>query len=157
MSTSVDDLLKGHAGAGRDHLIPILQEIQEKEGFLSRENLERVARHLNISSAKVYGVASFYNQFRFNAPGRFNIQLCRGTACHVKGSLNLLQTLQTELKIRPGQTTKDGLFSLEVVACIGACGLAPVMCINGEFHAAVSQDQVSKILDTYRTRENSHE
>jgi NADH-quinone oxidoreductase E subunit len=150
MTQPVQEILKQHLGAGRDHLIPILQHVQEEHGFLSRESLEAVADHLSLSPAKVYGVASFYNQFRFNPPGKFNIQLCRGTACHVKGSLNLLQTLQTELRITPGQTTKDGLFSLEVVACIGACGLAPVMCVNGEFHAAVSQDQVSKILDCYK-------
>lgn len=154
MSTDVREILNQHQGATRDHLIPILQHVQEEQGFLSRQSIEAVAKHLNLSSAKVYGVASFYNQFRFNAPGKYNIQLCRGTACHVKGSLNLLQTLQSELKIVPTQTTKDGMFSLEVVACIGACGLAPVMCINGEFHAAVTQDQVSKIIDTYRQKGN---
>jgi NADH-quinone oxidoreductase subunit E len=157
MSTSVEEILKQHLGAGRDHLIPILQHVQEEQGFLSRQSIEAVAKHLGLSAAKVYGVASFYNQFRFSAPGKYNIQLCRGTACHVKGSLNLLQTLQTELKIIPTQTTKDGQFSLEVVACIGACGLAPVMCINGEFHAAVTQDQVSKIIDSYKKRASGHE
>ncbi len=153
MTQPLAEILSEFPNAGRDALIPLLQRIQENDGFLSRESIEKAAYHLNISPAKVYGVASFYNQFRFNTPGKHHIQLCRGTACHVKGSLNLLQALQADLKIQPGQTTKDGVFSLEVVACIGACGLAPVMCIDGEFHAAVNTDQVSKIVDIYRKKE----
>lgn len=136
----------------RQHLIPILQEAQEKEGYLSKEKMIQIAKSMGLSPAKVYGVASFYNQFRFQAPGKFKIQLCRGTACHVKGSLPLLELIQRELKILPGQTTKDGLFSLEVVACIGACGLAPVMAINGEFHAGVTFDKLPKILNEYRKK-----
>ncbi len=154
MTQPLSEILSEFNNAGREALIPLLQKIQESEGYLSRESIEKAAEHLKISPAKVYGVASFYNQFRFTKPGKHHIQLCRGTACHVKGSLNLLQALQADLKIQPGQTTKDGSFSLEVVACIGACGLAPVMCIDGEFHAAVSTDQVSKIVDIYRKKEH---
>ncbi|MBU1242848.1 NAD(P)H-dependent oxidoreductase subunit E, partial [Myxococcota bacterium] len=87
-------------------LISLLQKVQEASGFLSREAIEAIAGHLRLSPAAVYGVASFYNQFRFTAPGRLHLQVCRGTACHVKGSLDVLETLQRELKILPGQTSR---------------------------------------------------
>jgi NADH-quinone oxidoreductase subunit E len=103
--------------------------------------------------AKIYGVATFYNQFRFQPQGRYHVQICRGTACHVKGSAQLLETLQQELNVAPGQTSRDGMFSLEVVACIGACGLAPVMCVNGEFHAKLTTEKVREVIREYRRRE----
>lgn len=152
MTIPLSEILERHPGAGRDALIPILQQIQEQEGYLSRASMRAVAKHLHVSASKVYGVASFYNQFRFQAPGRHRIQLCRGTACHVKGSSPLLDSLERELKIRAGETTEDGLFSIEVVACIGACGLAPVIAIDGDFHAAVTIDRLPKILQEYRQR-----
>ncbi len=137
----------------RDALISLLQEIQEREGFLSREQMIEVGETLGLPISKVYGVATFYNQFRFFAPGKYHIQLCRGTACHVKGSLSVLETLQRAIKIEPNQTTPDGLFSLEVVACIGACGLAPVISINGEFHAGMNPEKIEKLIATLRKQE----
>lgn len=150
MSNTCERVIAKHTGAGREALIPILQEIQQGEGYLSKPDMQSVARHLGISSAKVFGVASFYNQFRFHAPGLYRIQLCRGTACHVKGSSPLLDSLERELKIKAGQTTADGLFSIEVVACIGACGLAPVIAVNGEFHGGVTIDRLPRILKDCR-------
>lgn len=150
MSDSIQKVLDRYGGAGRDKLIPILQEVQELEGFLSRESVVTIGRHLGLPASKIYGVATFYNQFRFEPKGRFHIQVCRGTACHVKGSAGVLQALVSELGVGPGSTTRDGLFSLEVVACIGACGLAPVIAVNGEFHARVTSDDVGDILDQYR-------
>jgi NADH-quinone oxidoreductase subunit E len=94
----------------------------------------------------VYGVATFYNQFRFQPLGRYHVQVCRGTACHVKGSLQTLNAIQRTLQVTPGQTTRDGVFSLEVVACLGACGLAPLMAVNGEFHAGATSERAAKIL-----------
>ena len=152
MSPALQQLLQRHPGAGREALIPLLQEAQADAGYLSRDAMSAIARHLRLSPAKVYGVASFYNQFRFQAPGRFVIQVCRGTACHVKGSLPLLESLQRELRVKPGGTTKDGLFSLETVACIGVCGLAPVICVDGEFHAGVTPDKLKRILAQYRKK-----
>ena len=138
--------------AKREYLIPMLQAVQEAQGFLSREAIVRIAGHLGLPSSKVYGVATFYNQFRFQPQGRFNVQVCRGTACHVKGSANVLSSTQRALKVEAGQTTRDGLFSLEVVACIGACGLAPVITVDGDFHAGVQPDKVNRILQSYRKR-----
>jgi len=152
----VDGVLAHWPLAGRDALIPILQEVQETCGFLSRDAMLRIGRHLELPASKVFGVATFYNQFRFQAPGRHRVQVCRGTACHVKGSAMVLEALCRHLKVQPGQTTKDGLFSLEVVACIGACGLAPVIAVDGEFHAGVSPEAVAGIVEAYRESEALH-
>jgi NADH-quinone oxidoreductase E subunit len=148
----IEEVLSRHPGAGRDALIPILQEVQEAEGHLSRESVIKVARHLALPPSKVYGVATFYNQFRFQARGTYNVQVCRGTACHVKGSAAVLDAIKRILKVEPGETTRDGMFSLEVVACIGACGLAPVIAVNGEFHAGVAPEKVAAILNSYKRR-----
>lgn len=143
----VDQVFQDISGATRDALIPILQKIQAAEGYLSRESIARVGRELNLAASKVYGVATFYNQFRFAPRGRFHLMLCRGTACHVKGSGRVLETIVKHLKIEPGQTTRDRAFSLEVVACMGACALSPVLCINDEFHAKVSPGKVQRLLE----------
>jgi len=150
ITEGVRKILEHYPNAGRDSLIPILQEIQETQGFLSREAVVVVGEYLNLPTSKIYGVATFYNQFRFTPKGRFHIQCCRGTACHVKGSAAVLDALQRELKINAGDTTRDGLFSLEVVACIGACGLAPVLNIDGNFHANMSTKKVPDIIKSYR-------
>lgn len=150
MSTITGNILNRHPTDGPENLIPLLQEIQNEEGFLSENSLIEVGRHLNIPTSRIYGVATFYNQFRFQPQGKYNIQVCRGTACHVLGSASVLDVIKKQLKIEVGQTTKDGLFSLEVVACIGACGLAPVICINGNFHAKITKESLKEIIDNYR-------
>ena len=150
IDNDIEKILDRYQQAGRDSLIPILQDIQEVYGFLSRDAVIHVGRHLNLPVSKIYGVATFYNQFRFHAPGKFHIQVCRGTACHVKGSEAILDAVKRELKVETGETTRDGLFSLEAVACIGACGLAPAICINGEFHVKLESASIKGILDEYR-------
>jgi NADH-quinone oxidoreductase subunit E len=137
----------------RHSLIPILQEIQEHAGFVSKESIHEVSRYLRLPESKIYGVATFYNQFRLDAPGLHQIQVCRGTACHVRGSEPLLDTLESELGIKAGETTKDGVFSLEVVACLGACSIAPVIMIDGEFHGRLDKKRLAAVLDEYRTAE----
>ncbi len=148
----VTTVLKRYPGAGRDKLIPILQEVQDEEGYLQREAVVMIGRHLGVPTSQIFGVATFYNQFRFEPVGRFHVQICRGTACHVKGSAKLLETLKREVGVEPGRTTRDGLFSIEVVACIGACGLAPVISINGEFHARVTPEEIPVLLDSCRKK-----
>ena len=151
MSTvDIEPILKKFPQAKREDLIPLLQAVQGEHGFLSEDVERRIGAHLGLPSSKVHGVATFYNQFRFQPIGRHHIQLCRGTACHVKGSLALLETVEQELKIKPGQTTRDRLFSIEVVACLGACGLSPVMCVNGEFHARMTSNKARKLIDALR-------
>ncbi len=155
VTADLDAILARYPNAKRDSLIPLLQEVQQYQGYLSREAVIRVGEHLNLPASKIYGVATFYNQFRFQPQGRNHIQICRGTACHVKGSAAVLEAMKRELKVEPGQTTRDGEFSLEVVACIGACGLAPVICVNGEFHAGMTTQKVGKILDMYREKDKA--
>ena len=140
-------IIEKYKNANRDSLIPILQEVQEKEGYLSEGNLIEIGSLLNLPVSKIYGVATFYNQFRFQPKGKHHIQVCRGTACHVLGSSSVLQELEKTLKIKNEETSRDGLFSLEVVACIGACGLAPVISINGEFHAKVTPASIKEIIN----------
>jgi NADH-quinone oxidoreductase subunit E len=155
VTTEINEILERHPETGRDTLIPILQEVQAACGYVPKDAVIRIGRHLGLPASKIYGVATFYNQFRFAPPGRFHVQVCRGTACHVKGSSQLLEVVQRGLKITAGQTTRDGLFSLEVVACIGACGLAPVICVNGEFYARATPEGVKGILDEYRKKATS--
>jgi len=148
----LDEIIEKYSCADRDSLIPILQEVQEKRGYLSQEAITKIGGLLNLPASKIYGVATFYNQFRFKALGKYHIQICRGTACHVKGSAQILLTLEQELGISAGETSSDGLFSLEVVACIGACGLAPVISVNGEYYANLTPEKTRKVLEDYRTR-----
>jgi NADH-quinone oxidoreductase E subunit len=157
VTTDIDTVLERYPNASRDALIPILQDVQQQHGYLSREAVVRIGAHLRLPASKIYGVATFYNQFRFQPQGRNHVQVCRGTACHVKGSAAIFEALKRELKIDAGQTSRDGEFSLEVVACIGACGLAPVIAINGEFHAGVTTKSVGKIIDSYRRKAPQHD
>ena len=135
----------------REHLISILQEVQEEYGYLSRDSINRISEYLSLPSSKIFGVATFYNQFKLNAPGRIQIAMCRGTACHVKGSLNLLDTCRQLLGIEVGETTKDGLFSLETVACLGCCSIAPAMMVNGKFFGRLDKQKVEYLIDAWRS------
>lgn len=153
----IEHILSKYPDAGRESLIPILQEVQDDLGYISRESVVEIGRHLNLPTSKIYGVTTFYNQFRFHPKGKYHVMICRGTACHVKGSVDILAALTKSLKIEPGQTTRDGLFSLEIVACIGACGLAPVISVNGEFYSGVTPDKAGKIISAYRDQEVCHD
>jgi NADH-quinone oxidoreductase subunit E len=114
----------------RKNLIPILQEIQRKLGYIPREAMEEIGRFMGIAETTVYGVATFYNQFRFVPPGRHHIKVCLGTACHIKGGNIILEAWERKLDIKEGEVTPDREFSLERVACVGCCALAPVSVIK---------------------------
>ena len=116
--SAVESVLEKHPRAGRDALIPILQEVQEEQGYLSREAIACISKHLKLPTTKIYGVATFYNQFRFQPKGKFHLMVCRGTACHVKGSARGLEMAQKYLKLKPGQTSRDLLFRLTGSASI---------------------------------------
>lgn len=143
---TLQEILDRHPDAKRESLIPILQEAQEALGYLSRETMVEIGQRLRLPPSKVFGVATFYNQFRFEPRGKCHCQVCRGTACHVKGSAKVLDALCRTLGVEPGRTTRDGDFSVEVVSCVGACGLAPVVTMNGEFHAGVTPDSAQKLI-----------
>ncbi|MEK7414146.1 MAG: NAD(P)H-dependent oxidoreductase subunit E [Planctomycetota bacterium] len=151
-TTDPTTVLQRHVGAGPDQLIPILQDMQASGGYLSRPALIAIAKHLRLPLSRVYGVATFYNQFRYDPPGKYHVQVCRGTACHVRGSAPLLEAVQHELAVEAGHTTADGTFSVEVVACVGACGLAPVMVVGGDMHANVAPPALKKLFSLYRRK-----
>lgn len=130
-----------------EYLIPILQFVQGEEGYLPPEAMEATARHLRLPTSKVYGVASFYAQFNFEPQGKHNVTVCRGTACHVRGSGPLLRDMETRLGIGPGETTKDLGFTLKTVACFGSCALAPVVVVNGRVHGRQSKASLKTVID----------
>ena len=125
-------------------LISLLQAVQQHLGYLPPEVLGTVARHARVPRSRVYGVASFYSQFRFNPVGRQRVAVCRGTACHVSGARMILEELERDLGIKEGQTTEDMEYSLETVACIGCCGLAPCISVNDEVSAKLTPKKVRK-------------
>ena len=128
-------------------LIPVLQRIQSVHGYLPREAIGRISRWLKISENEIYGVASFYAQFRFTPPGERHITVCMGTACHVKGGEQMLHVLKRRLGIGPGETTADGRYDLERVACLGCCALAPVVNFDNKIYAQMSVLKLQGILD----------
>ncbi|MBD3410602.1 MAG: NADH-quinone oxidoreductase subunit NuoE [Ignavibacteriales bacterium] len=132
-------------------LIPLLQDAQEEYGYLSEKMLQEIGDYVGLSLSRVYGVATFYNQFRLTPLGENLVSVCRGTACHVKNSANLLTAIENELGIEAGETTRDKKFTLETVSCIGACSIAPVISINGEFFGRLTPKDVPKILKPFKS------
>jgi NADH-quinone oxidoreductase E subunit len=147
------EILAPFPAGRREMLIPVLQAVQEAFGYLPEVTLDTIGAHIGVSAAKVYGVATFYNQFRLQPVGKHTVRVCRGTACHVRGSKLLLDAMAEELGVKPGDTTPDGAFTLETVACLGACSIAPVVTVDGNFHGAVQTRGVGKLLDQYREKE----
>ena len=137
---------KGQAGA----TMPVLQAAQDIFGYLPEEVQIMIAEGLDIPLSEVYGVASFYAQFSMNPKGQYQISLCLGTACYVKGAGDILEALETKLGIKSGGITPDGKFSLDACRCIGACGLAPVMTINDQVYGRLTPDQIGPILAQYQ-------
>ena len=137
-------------GNYRSKLIPILQWVQQKFAYLPGEAIHLVADHLDISSSEVYGVATFYNQFRFNPPGKNPVKVCLGTACHVKGGDIILENFERKLEIKEGQTTPDREFSVDRVACVGCCALAPVVVLGETVHGHMQPSKVEGLV--LRTR-----
>lgn len=131
-------------------MMPVLQTAQEIFGYLPEEVQIIVAEGLDVPLTQVYGVASFYSQFHLNPKGKYQISICLGTACYVKGAAAILEAVEEKLHIKSGGITEDGLFSLDACRCIGACGLAPVMMINEDVYGRLTSDQVGAILDRYR-------
>ena len=131
------------------NLIKGLQAVQGKEGYVSDEAIEAVGKYFNISPVEVEGVLTFYAQFKRVKPGKFKIAICDGTACHIKNSVQIQQWISDAIGIKPGETDKDGTFSLETVACLGCCSLAPVMSINGRVYGKLDSKTTAKILKEY--------
>ncbi len=138
-------------------LIPILQKVQDAYGFLPEDIMRYVANELEISPARVFGVATFFAHFATTPKGKHIVRVCNGTACHVKGSATVINMVREVLKLKPGQdTTEDGLFTLECVSCLGACGLAPVMVMDETVHGQITADKAAQIIDEVRKQEAAH-
>ena len=133
----------------REDLIPILQKVQETEGYISVGSVEMISRKLRISENEIYGVATFYAQFRFTPPGEHHIYVCMGTACHVRGGEQLLNSLRYRLKIKEGETTPDMKYDLNRVACLGCCALAPVVKIDDDIYSQMSVLKLIGVMDEY--------
>jgi NADH-quinone oxidoreductase subunit E len=131
----------------RGDLIPVLQRVQGLFGFLRPEAIRSVSRWLKISENEIFGVATFYAQFRFHPPGRHHLRVCLGTACHVRGGEQILMTTEQRLGIGPGETTADGEYDLDRVACLGCCALAPVVAVDEKVHSQMSVLKIQRILD----------
>jgi NADH-quinone oxidoreductase E subunit len=144
----MDAILERHRGQ-QGALIPILQEVQGIYKYLPKEALKYVAEQTGTPIAQIYGVVTFYSQFHLEPRGRNIVRVCQGTACHVRGGKQILQAMEKKLNVKAGHTTEDQCFTLETVACLGACGLAPVMQVNGDTHGRLTPDKLSAILVKY--------
>ena len=131
----------------KDNLIQMLNEIQEHYGYVPQEAQQALSEFLNIPMAEVYGVVTFYSRFSLKPKGKYNISVCMGTACFVKGSQKILDRLKERLKIETGETTADGKFSIEETRCVGACGLAPVFTVNGEVYGKATVQKLDQVID----------
>jgi NADH-quinone oxidoreductase subunit E len=151
MESEVDSIVD-RFGAKPTALIAILQEVQKQQGYLSEEALRRVAQRVGIELAQIYGVATYYRSFRLSPPGRHSVVVCMGTACHVRQAPRVLDALKQELGIEPGQTTRDGLFSLQSVNCLGACALGPIVVIDDKYYAKMTPLKARKLIQQCRKR-----
>ncbi|HKM39891.1 MAG TPA: NADH-quinone oxidoreductase subunit NuoE [bacterium] len=147
-TSTLDKILARHGGE-QGALIPVLQEVQQAQGYISRDAIEAVSAALKIPEAEIYGVATFYAQFHLSPRGRHVVRVCQGTACHVRGAAKILEAVQKELGIEPGGTTEDLRFTLEPVACLGCCGLAPVMMVDDNTHGRLTPGGIAEILARY--------
>jgi NADH-quinone oxidoreductase subunit E len=144
---TVEEVITSHSPLTMDSLIPVLQDVQTETGFLSHESMEEISTLVGVPVSRVYGVATFYKQFRFAPLGEHVIQVCRGTACHVRGSLAIAEHLKRRLKLNGEGNSPDHKFSVITVACLGACSIAPVIKVDGEFHGHLTLEKLNKLLD----------
>ena len=138
----------------RRYSLAILQDMQRKFGYVPREALEAVSVYLGIKLSALYSMVTFFRALSLNPRGKHFIRVCDGTACHIRGAPVLLDSLRRILGVSPGETTRDGLFTLETVNCLGACAIAPVMVVDDKYHSKVKPDQVEEILKIYRGKKH---
>ncbi len=149
----IDEILSEFPHVTNDLLIPVLQRIQDEFGFLSEEAVASVGSYLKLPASRIYGLATFYNQFRFKPKGKYHFVVCNGSGCHLKGSKELIKCLRKNLGIAEGETSRDGLFSLEVQSCIGACGSGPVFSLNGTYYPKADEKLIRQVIENCRNEE----
>ena len=145
ITKQLDEILSRYSGESGE-LIPILQEAQERFGYLPEEAMQRIAKFLRLPESTVYGVSTFYAQFKLTPTGKRLIKVCRGTACHVQGGARILREVEKQLGIKPGETTSDMEYSLETIACFGSCALAPVMVIDKNVYGRMTTTKAGQTL-----------
>jgi NADH:ubiquinone oxidoreductase subunit E len=142
----IELILRKYKQGKREELIPILQEIQGAVGHIPEDAIVKVGRFLGLSTTKIFGLATFYDKFRFYPAGRIRIKICHGTSCFLNGSQAIITKMKEETGIAPGQTTRDGLLSYEIVSCMGGCSNGPVLSVNDEYHTRINARQVPELV-----------
>lgn len=143
------DFKHQHYAGEEGRLIPLLQQAQETDGYITRERIAEIHRECGIPVAQIYGVATFYAQFRLHPAGKNMIRVCHGTACHVSGANDITRAIEDTLGVRSGETTPDRLFTIETVSCLGCCSLAPVIMVNHSTHGGLTEKEVRKVIKRY--------
>jgi NADH-quinone oxidoreductase subunit E len=149
----ITKILEKYPFVQRENLIPILQDIQNELGYLTEDAISEVSQYLGLPASKIYSLATFYTKFRFMTKGKYHLMLCRGTSCHINGASHLIDKIYEFIGIRSGETTRDGLFSLEVVPCMSACGLGPILAVNDSYYTQLNEDKLKEIIDFYKESE----
>jgi NADH-quinone oxidoreductase subunit E len=150
MSAEIDQIFKRYKPGRREDLIPLLQDIQESSGFLSEDAIVKAGAFIGLSTTKIYGLATFYDQFRFIPCGKIQIKVCNGTSCFLNGSQAVISKIKEETGLQPGQTSRDGMLSYDIVTCMGGCTNGPVLRVNGEYYPFVRPEQIPDLLKKLR-------
>jgi NADH:ubiquinone oxidoreductase subunit E len=146
MGKEIEAILRNYKPGRREDLIPLLQEIQDEHGHLSEEAIVKAGGFIGLSTTKIYGLATFYDQFRFIPAGKIKIKICNGTSCFLNGSLGVINKLKEETGLVAGQSSRDGSLSYELVTCMGGCNNGPVICINDEYYPFVKPENVPELI-----------
>ena len=149
----IDEVLHNFPNRDRENLLPILQEIQKNEGYISKEAVVKVGGYLGIPTSKVYAVSTFYDQFRYTDNAKHQISICNGTTCHMEGSGELLREFNKQLNVSDGQLTKDRMFGIKTKPCMGACGMAPVVKVNEKFYTGFAVEKVHELIASIKESE----
>ncbi len=144
--SKIDDILSRYREGSHESLIPILQDVQEAEGYLSENAIVRIGSFLRMSTTKIYGLATFYDRFRFFPCGKVHLRICNGTSCFINGATSVINAVREELGIEPGQTTRDGRFSYELTACMGGCNEGPVICTDDNYYTHIRSEDIPAMV-----------
>jgi NADH-quinone oxidoreductase subunit E len=144
--SKIDDILSRYREGSHESLIPILQDVQEMEGYLSENAIVQIGSFLRMSTTKIYGLATFYDRFRFFPYGKVHLRICNGTSCFINGATSVINAVREELGVEPGQTTRDGRFSYELTACMGGCNEGPVICTDDNYYTHVRSEDIPAMI-----------